>query len=123
MARKSSMMNGGAVWAGTAQALNGQVVSGISAAGTTQAGATALTGDVNVVTTTGSGAGVVVMATLDVGDSIVVANLGANGLAVYPPSGGAINGGSANAAVSVAAGKVATVIKTASTAFIAQVGA
>lgn len=37
------------------------------------------------------------------GDSYMVINYGANSLTVYPPVGGAINGGSVNAGVAVAA--------------------
>lgn len=60
--------------------------AGISAAGTTQATATALSNWWNVVTTVASGSGVALMS----GVSMVVSNRGTNPLAVYPPSGGQI---------------------------------
>jgi hypothetical protein len=41
-------------------------------------------------------------------DSFIVVNHGANAMNVWPPTGGKISTGSANAAVSVPAGKMAT---------------
>lgn len=71
----------------------------VSAAGTTQGNATALTADVNAVTTVASGTGVVLPA--NVGQETTVFNRGANALLVYPASSAKIDGASTNAAVSV----------------------
>jgi hypothetical protein len=72
----------------------------VSAAGTVQGDATALSSTWNVVTTVASGAGVI----LPSSGQVWVRNSGANALKVYPPSGGAINALSTNAAATVAVG-------------------
>jgi hypothetical protein len=85
--------------------LNGAVVNNnnaVSAAGSDQAGATALTVDYNVVTTVAASAGVK-LPTATAGRRIVIVNKGANTLSIYPATGGAIDAVSANAAIQVAA--------------------
>ena len=67
------------------------VGTSISAAGTTQATATALTNTLNGVTTAAAGSGVVLYGG-SAGDSQTVYNGGANAVNVYPPSGAKING-------------------------------
>lgn len=79
------------------QAIQGSLATGISAAGTTVADATALTNDHNVVSTVAAGAGVV-LPTGNAGDVIEVLNTGANPLNVYAPSTGQINGHTADVA-------------------------
>jgi hypothetical protein len=74
----------------------------VSAAGSTQAGATALTVDYNVVTTVGASAGVK-LPTATAGRRIVIVNKGANTLSIYPATGGTIDALSANAAIQIAA--------------------
>ena len=107
MTRKSSMLYGGGLWSGLP--LTGTVRAALTAAGTTIADALALTGDVNQITTCASGAGAK-SPVLAPGDSVVVANEGANALLLYPPTEAiTLNGGTAGAAVSVAAGKSALV--------------
>jgi hypothetical protein len=69
----------------------------------TQAGATALTGFVNYVTTGTAADGVKLPAERLVGDVIYVVNSSANSLNVYPATGGKINNGSANAAKALVA--------------------
>lgn len=71
------------------------VGTAISAAGTTQGTATALTNAVNGVSSVAAGAGVVLYAG-SAGDSQIVYNSGANAVKVYPPSGSSINQLSAN---------------------------
>lgn len=81
--------------------------AGVSAAGTTQATATALTKDNNEVTTVAAGAGVALMTSV-AGMRVFVANAQAvNALLVYPVNGGTekINALAANAAFSIPAGK------------------
>jgi hypothetical protein len=78
--------------------LNGQPFTGaadtvggtITAAGTTQAGATALTSQFNVVTTVPVGSGVV-LPTAVAGNHCIVRNSGANPLLVYPAGTAQIN--------------------------------
>ena len=65
--------------------VNGQVVTGISAAGTTITDATDLRGSVNTLSTVASGAGVQ-LPTMQTGDSVTVYNGGANQCIVYPES-------------------------------------
>lgn len=69
----------------------------------TQAGATALTGAVNVVTTGNASDGVKLPTDVAVGDVVYIVNVSNAALNVYPATGGAINGGSANAAKALAA--------------------
>ena len=92
MALASEVMQGG-LSAGTALALGGQVNSSITAGTTqTQAGATALTTSVNVISTvTTSGDGVRLMNAM-ISDEVLILNLGANACTVYPPVGSRING-------------------------------
>jgi hypothetical protein len=72
----------------------------ISAAGTVQGDATALTSDYNIITTVASGAGVV-LPTATTGRRLIVVNKGANALKVYPASGAAIDALGANTALSL----------------------
>lgn len=88
-----------------AQMINGTAADGIVAAGSTQGTATQLSADVNVVTTTPASAGVLLAMNPAPGDEVVVTNLGANSLSVYPATGGAIQSGATNAAFAVGAGK------------------
>jgi hypothetical protein len=69
----------------------------------TQAGATALTGAINVVTTGNASDGVKLPTEMGVGDIVIIVNISAVALNVYPATGGAINGGTANAAKALAA--------------------
>jgi hypothetical protein len=93
----------------TAQMCSGTIADSQTATGTTQATGFSLAYDTVVFTTVAASTG----ATLpggniaQPGDEVAVANLGANSLSVYPPVGGNINGGAANAALAVAAGKTA----------------
>lgn len=88
--------------------IGGGVTSNITATGTTQGTAQLVTDDVNVVTTTGSGAGVILRGDLGQGDSQDVVNIGSNGLAVYPPTGGKINNGTLNASITLNQNKAGT---------------
>ena len=78
------------------------VATAISAAGTVQANATAITKDYNVVSTVSSGQGVV-LPTAVAGMRFTVLNTSANALLVYPAVNGIINSLAANAAFSMAA--------------------
>ena len=76
----------------------------VSAAGTTQGTATTLVSNFSNVTTAAANSGVIIGRANEIN---VVINNGANPVKVYPPSGHAINGGSANAAFTVTNGKAA----------------
>lgn len=78
--------------------------SGLTAAGTNQSTAVAITNQTNEFTTTASGTGAR-LPSPEQGEFIFVANAGANALAVYPASGHSINALSTNTAFSLAAGK------------------
>src|SRR5574341_1060959 len=81
------------------QAICQDAATSISAAGSNQSTATALTSADNEVTTVSSGTGVVLPSAATAGDTITVFNAGANSLKVYPVSGQMINSLPANQAV------------------------
>jgi hypothetical protein len=81
----------------------------VSAAGSDQSGATELADVYNIVTTVGSGAGVK-LPTAQASLTYTVVNTTATNLLVYPNVSDKINGGTANAAVTVSAGSSATFI-------------
>lgn len=96
-------------------ALAGTVTGSISSAGTTQATATAVVDDINVVSTAAAGSGVIVRSDLSPGDWQVVTNSTSNVLFVYPPVGGALNIGgllakTANQPLSLAPGRTAQIL-------------
>ena len=67
------------------------VITGITAAGTTQATATELIAGINMIGTAASGTGVALSPNATPGAFQLVYNGGANPVKVYPPSGGKIN--------------------------------
>lgn len=79
------------------------LTTGLVAQGTTQATALPLSGSFNVFGTVAASTGCVLPAGLNKNGEVLVKNNGANTLNVFPPLGGKINGGTANAAVTVAA--------------------
>lgn len=90
-----------------AQAAVGLVSNNLTAAGSTQGTALALSSDFNIFTTVATGTGAILPATSSPGDWYTVVNHGANALLVYPPTGGKIANGTANAGFSVGANKTA----------------
>lgn len=84
MALALDIMKGGHS-AFSARAINGQVQSAVSAAGTVITDATDLTASVNVVTTAAASSGVQ-LPSAEVSDSVEILNLGANAVTVYPDS-------------------------------------
>lgn len=95
--------NGGNIVLSKASTSVAQPVNvGVTAAGTTTADATALTGIYNTVTTVAASTGVR-LPDVAVGSTVYVQNLGANNLEVYPFTGGAINGAATNAGITLAA--------------------
>ena len=80
----------------------GGAPTSVAAAGNAQGNATALTGAVNSVTASNDAKGVILPAKYAPGDMVIVMNtVSGKVLKVYPQSGGDINNGSDNAAVSV----------------------
>lgn len=92
-----------------AAAVGGSKVTAITAYATGgQTSATQLTGVINVIGTCATGGDSVKLPKgVQQGDEIWVRNNGAASCNVFPQSGGAINGGSADAAIAVANGKTA----------------
>lgn len=115
---------GSGLFASVARLFGGgsSVATGLTAAGSTQATALALTNDVNIFGTVAASTGAI-LPNYDIGDDLVVVNGGANALNVYPPVGHQINSGAANAAVSVPAGKSARFCRVSSTRWVGIVSA
>ena len=105
------------------QALCQDVTIGISAAGTVQGDATALTSSVNVVSTVAAGSGVVLYSASVPVDSQKIYNAGANQLNVYPPTGFNINSLAANTAISLATNSAIELTCVSTTRFIAILSA
>lgn len=121
MPRLTSLMAGGAVWKGVAEALN--VVTGLVATGaTSQANSLEVGADVNVFGTVAATTGARLQP-MERGEGIVVANHGANALLLYPPVGGTLNGLAANASVSVPVNKPAIVIALGGNAYSVNISA
>jgi hypothetical protein len=95
------------VWGEAAQQLiSGDVATALTASTTTQATATAITADISVFTTVAS-TGAVILPSGGAADILIMNGQATNALIVFPPIGGTINGGSANASYSQAVSKCA----------------
>ena len=79
------------------------VTAAVSSAGSDQSGATALTETFNNITTVGGSAQGVKLPTAAVGLTIIVANTTTTNCKLYPNTSDTIEGGSANAAVTLPA--------------------
>jgi hypothetical protein len=108
----SMSVNGTASFSGLVQQVP---ATGLTAAGTTQDTALALTNMINVISTTPSGSGVILPNSI--GSMVVVINAGANALNVYPVSGAAIDSLGTNAAFSLSVGAKIMFIQTSSTQY------
>jgi hypothetical protein len=86
----------------------------LTATGTTQATALALTSNFSVFGTVGSNTGAILGPT----GIYLIINNGSNALLLYPPIGGNINGGTVNASFSVTNGKAAIAISNGLTWFV-----
>lgn len=84
------------------QVTMGDVVTGLTAAGSTQATALAITASANIFGTVASGTGAILTQTAAA--RVLVRNGGANALLVYAPVGGTMNGTS-NGSLSIATTK------------------
>ena len=95
--------------------------TGLTATGTNQATALALSlDDIQVINTAAAGTGVI-LPILTPGDSMKVSNQGANDLSLYPPSGQSINSLSTNTAITVPVTKTASIQMITTTAWIASI--
>ena len=108
---------------GQAKAIQGQVKTAITAAGTTQGTATSLTASINLVSTATSLQGVI-LPSVEIGDSLEVYN-DATGttIVVYPPTSGTINQLSANSGVNLANNTYMVFRKVTATRWIALLSA
>jgi hypothetical protein len=90
-----------------AQAAVGFPSNSLTATGNSQGTALLLPSDFSIFTTVAASTGAILPSNTTPGDWYTVVNHGANALSVYPPTGGKIANGSANAAFSVGANKTA----------------
>jgi len=86
-----------------AQSRDLSVIAATAGTTVTQAGGTVLNGDVCLVTVGNAGDAVTLPANLPKGTLVHLVNLSALAAVLYPPVGGAINGGSVDNSVVVAA--------------------
>ena len=84
---------------------DGGLPAQLNGVGTTQSGAPALTGSINTVNSTAGQTAAVLPR--NVPNFVTVRVLGGTAATIFPPVGGAINGGTVNASVSVASGSIA----------------
>ena len=112
----SDLTDWAAATAGFASATS--YAASVSAAGTTQGTATALTASVNVVTTVAANAGVILPAGAT--QPVRVLNRGANALKVYPQTGAQIEAAGVNAAVIVPVGAGVTFLPVSSSQWYAE---
>lgn len=108
--------------AASAQAIVGNAADNLTATGSTQGTALAISAINSVVTTAAASTGVRLPLRVDVGSNYFVANLGANALTIYPGTGESINALAANAGLSLAAGSKAFLVKTSATRWISKIG-
>ena len=95
-----------------AQALGGTIASGLTATGTTNANALALSQAINQFSTVAAGTGAILPTFAVPGDVVEIYNGGANALLVYPPVLGQINALTVTTGgFSVAAGKSARFVR------------
>lgn len=100
-----------------------QVQTGISAAGTTQATATLVSADANLVSTVAASSGVIVY-NGQIGDSCIVFNDGgANTLIVYPPTSGKINNLATNAGMVLGINTAVLLMKVSATRWLGVLSA
>lgn len=79
----------------------GNTIRTIAGVGTAQTGAAALTVNSVIATTSGGATAFVLTTTWEIGDTVTVYNSSATTALIYPQSGGAIDGGSTDASVTI----------------------
>jgi hypothetical protein len=122
MVASTSKLIGMGTPAGVAK-LIGNTVQTLAGVGTAQTGAKAVLVNNALLTTSGGATAFVLSDTWAIGDEVSVYNTSATAALVYPPSGGAFDGGSTDASVSLAQNVGRTFIKTTSTAWRSTTGA
>lgn len=122
MTKIASLMATGSA-AANAQSVVGTVTNSVTATGSSQTDAYALGSSNTVFTTVAASTGAILPAASSPGDRVFVANLGANTLSVYPPTGGAINNIAANGAFSVATLKSASFMSRDGTSWVSTLSA
>lgn len=95
----------------------GNTIRTIAGVGTAQAGAANLTVNQALLTTSGGQTAFLLTTQWEVGDEVSVYNTSATSALIYPQSGGAIDGGSTDASVSVAQNAARTFLKVSATAW------
>jgi len=106
----------------TARAVAGTVDSGVTATGSSsQDDSYAIKAAKTYVSGGGATTGVRLPSDAQIGDEFLIGNGSGSNLLVYPPSGGAINGGSADAAKTVSDGKGIVIARVDATNWIATV--
>lgn len=124
MAKSLRNIMGCGIGAGAAAAINGVATDSLTATGSTQGTALALSSDIAIFSTVAASTGAILPGNGSPSDSVLVHNLGANALTVYPATGQTINGGAANASFSIPASKAALfTLRPAATGWIALLGA
>ena len=106
----------------TADAITGFPSLAQTATGASQ-GSLSLPSDFVVYTTSTLNNGPTLPTTTSSGDSFVIGNATANSINVWPPTGGSIGSGSANAALAVPAGKTGVFYALGNGSFVAVVSA
>lgn len=109
-----------------AQASVGLVKNTLTALGSNQATAFALPSDFNIITTAAASTGAILPATgtnIQLGDTIIVVNHGANSITIYPPVGGTLANQSTNTGLALAAGKSGWYMVVGTNAYAAAVSA
>lgn len=97
--------------------------SGLTALGTTQSTAYAMTADINEFTTVAADSGAVLSALAVPGDSQTVYNAGVNPMKIYPNSGSRINGLPTNAHMLLATNTACELQKATATRWIGKLSA
>lgn len=118
-----NLMGTGAAPLAAQATATGLLSNSLTATGNSQGTALAIPSDFCVFTTVAASTGAIMPSNCLPGDWYTIVNHGASTLSVYPPTGGKIANGSANAAFSVAANKMAQIVCVDPLTFAASVSA
>jgi hypothetical protein len=103
--------------------LLGGYESAVTSAGSTYADAAELTGAINLITSVAASSGVKLPNAYGPGAVVMCRNTDADTVVVYPPTGGTINGGSANGGVNLAQNKTGLFLATGDGSWMFLLGA
>ncbi len=93
----------------------------LAGAGTAQSGATAITTNATLGTTAGGATAFLLPSTAELWTPYLFINTSATAALIYPPVGGAINGGSTDASISVSQNQILQIVRTSTNAWYADV--